>query len=254
MRQAGVCIGFALACSLLFMELATQPASAQDLEKVLRQAHAALGETGTVSRLRSLRAQGDLHKQGASLTGDVRIDYRAPSDFALAGELDPDAGGRRTWIATPRDTGETVYDAEGNSATSALDSRISRAIRHCVPAGLPLFADRSGREPSVDRLDILGSRTFYPVTLPLEHDEEEWYAVDAADGVILRWELRRGGTLEVAVDFRKHRLVEGMRLPFEIEVSGPEGRLFTVVLRSWRINPELTDSSFTMGAPLPTVR
>lgn len=254
MRPLPVRIGTAVLFVFLFLDMAAEPASAQDLEKVLRQARTALGEEGTVARLRSLRAQGDLHKQGASLTGDVRIDYRTPADFAFAGELDPDAGGRRTWIATPRDTGETVYDAEGNSATSALDPRLTQAIRHCIPAGLPLFADRSGQEPSVDRLDILGSRTFYPVTLPLEHDEEEWYAVDAADGVILRWELRRGDVMEVAVDFRKHRSLEGMRLPFEIEVSGPEGRLFTVVVRSWRINPDLTDASFTMGAPLQPVR
>lgn len=240
-------IGAVLSAAVLIF-LVTVPVPAQDPEKVLRQAHAALGDRGTLAGLRTLRAQGDLLKTGSRLTGDVRIDYRTPADFAFSGELDPDAGGRRRWLATPRDTAEILSDAEGAAAVSALDPALVLAVRHSIPPALPLFHETPGTTPAIDRLDILGNRTFYPVTIDDRHGVYEWYAVDAAAGDILRWEGRDGERLLLAVDYRDFRPVEGLRLPFEIEISGPNGRLLLLKIRFWRVNPELPDDTFIPGS------
>ena len=224
-------------------------ARAQELDEVLGHHYEAMGGLEATKAVQAVRATGAVKVPAQGLEFPI-VSYQMRPDRARVEQTVQGAtvvqayDGEQAWMVNPF-TGSK--DAQPLPAEQAKD-----LVRGADIDG-PLYdAAEKGHRLALAGVEDVDGAPAYKVQVTYEDGDEVFYFLDREHYVpLMRASTQnvQGKEMQVAHVFGDYREVEGLLMPFSVEIRVGGQTASHMTVERYEVNPELDPSLFTMPAP-----
>jgi hypothetical protein len=223
---------------------------AQTVDEVIEKHLAAQGGRAAIAKLTSQVASGQLaiQAQGADLGGTIEISKKAPNKSRTLMRIDLSSVGGSEMVVDQRCDGKTGFASNSLQGDREMTGeQLQHMLNATFPSPLLNYKEAGTKIELVGRETVGAKPVIVLQYTPAAGPVSKLY-LDAETFLLTRQTVKlnvpeAGGAVEQTTDVTDYRLIDGVKTPFSVTVSGA-GQLITITLAKVEYNVALDDAVF----------
>jgi outer membrane lipoprotein-sorting protein len=236
---------------MTFVALCAVQAHAQTADDVIEKHLAAMGGRAALAKLESRTSTGSISisAQGADLGGSIEIYNKAPNKSRSYFRIDMSQFGAGEMVVDQRCDGKTAFASNSMQGDREITgAQLQGMLNATFPSPLLGYKDAGAKAELIGK-DKLGDRAVYVVQFTPKAGPASKQYFDADTYLIVRTVTKMdvpemGGEIEQTSDLSDYRDVDGVKIPFKVNVFSSM-QTITVTLSKVEHNKPIDDAMFS---------
>ncbi len=234
-----------------FLALCAAQVQAQTADEVIEKHLAAIGGRPALAKLESRIATGTISvsAQGADLGGSIEMYAKAPNKSRSYSRIDLSQFGAGEVVVDQRCDGTTGYSINSMQGDREVTGdQLQSMLNATFPTPLLTYKDAGAKVELVGK-EKLGDRAVIAVLYTPKAGPSAKEYFDADTYLLVRTITKMniqeaGGEIESTSDFSDYREVDGVKIPFKVNVINPL-QAVTITLSKVEHNKPIDDAMFS---------